>query len=1143
MRKSDTLHFTPHVFHQQPAAVDATFVYSSLPILQNKHHMQTFTSNKTSKWSAGYQWFLSAITGLLFLFAGTVNGQVTVTNPGNTTPGLSATYTDLASAITALNAQTAISGPVTISLAGGNPQTAPSGGYAITAILSGASSSNTVTIDGGGNTITMPSPAGASGALNDAIFKFIGADFMTLQNFTMQENAANTTTTAGSNNMTEWGVALLYASTTNGAQNITIQNNTISLNRTYQNTFGIYSNSTHTATNVSTSAPATSTDGNNSGLKIYSNNISNVNNGIVIVGPTTAANYNTGIDIGGTGPGTANTLTNYGTTGTFSSYANVSGTTNGILVRNSVGFNISYNSITSSNGGVTVGVLHGIHIPAASVAATGTFTNEVSNNSISLKSGLSSGGMIGINFLTNHATATSTTNINNNNFFDFDHTTGTASGTITFITTTGVDQTKNITGNTFTNMSVKTTGTVNFISHSYTMQSGYSCTVSNNSVVTGFTKTGAGGTVVFATTGASSVNGSTAIYSNNNFSNISVTGATTLTGINTTDGLSTGSSAKTISGNTFSNWTGGTSTVSGMIVSYFGSGNSSINNNTISNISGGGTVNGLTINASGNLGTQVDIHTNTFSGISSSGGTVTGIGCNNSSPDINIYNNSISNLSTSSNFLVAGIIVGTGATNTDVYANTICGLSGTAPGSTIDGIRVTATTANGVVSVYNNRIGDLTTPDAVGANVINGIDITTTTATVSVNVYFNTVYLNASSTGVDFGTSALTANTGPNVTMINNALINNSSANGTGLTVAYRRSSATLTSYNAASNNNVLYAGTPSASNLIFFDGTNSDQTMNDFKLRVAPRDGNSNAENPPFLSTACGNSNFLKVNTAIATLMESTGTPVSGITVDFEGDSRNGSTPDVGADEFAGTAAAVVAINSVSINPTATILCTAAARTITANISVGGTNLVSAQVFYTINGVLQAPINMTGGNPNAGQTSDWTAVIPVPSPANASISWSVAAADAVTSKVETGTTYQDEPLLGASGVATASAPSVCAGAEVTLSGTLIAGGSVVPVGAGSTTDASYLAPFYSAWSNKHEQILIRADELTAAGLYPGAITEISFPTTSGTISPLDFTVKLGHTTQTDMTSFVTSGLTQVYFAASQAQVANTNNT
>ena len=55
--------------------------------------------------------------------------------------------------------------------------------------------------------------------------------------------------------MTEWGVALLYVTTTDGAQNNTIQNNTITLNRTYQNTFGIYSNSTHSATAVTVPPP------------------------------------------------------------------------------------------------------------------------------------------------------------------------------------------------------------------------------------------------------------------------------------------------------------------------------------------------------------------------------------------------------------------------------------------------------------------------------------------------------------------------------------------------------------------------------------------------------------------------------------------------------------------------------------------------------------------------------------------------------------------------------------------------------------------------------------------------------------------------------------------------------------------------
>ncbi|MBL0102453.1 MAG: hypothetical protein IPP51_00950 [Bacteroidetes bacterium] len=77
----------------------------------------------------------------------------------------------------------------------------------------------------------------------------------------MSELGTNTTTAAGTNNMTEFGVALFYNGTTNGAQNNTIQNNTITLNRTYQNTWGIYSNSTHSATTITTSASATTTAG------------------------------------------------------------------------------------------------------------------------------------------------------------------------------------------------------------------------------------------------------------------------------------------------------------------------------------------------------------------------------------------------------------------------------------------------------------------------------------------------------------------------------------------------------------------------------------------------------------------------------------------------------------------------------------------------------------------------------------------------------------------------------------------------------------------------------------------------------------------------------------------------------------------
>ena len=530
-------------------------IYNSLNVGTTRFQNQNVTDNgansKTPK--ANLLMSVFVICGL-FLTGFTASAQITVTNPGNTTPALNATYTSLALAITDVNNRTAISGPVTITLSAA--QTAPAGGYSISnAAITGGSNTNRITFDGGANVITAG--VGTS-TTTDAFFKIIGTDFITLQNFVMNESAGNITTTT----QIEWGVALLYATATNGSQNITIQNNTITLNRTNANTLGIYSNSTHTATSVGTSATATGTAGGNSGLKIYSNTISNVNQGIVIVGPTAVADANTGIEIGGASLG--NTITNFGTT-TTASYINVSGTVNGILIRNSNGFTISNNTVTSSVGGTTLGTLNGIQVPAATTAPTTTFTNNINSNTISLQSGLATGPIVGISYPSGSASATSVLNVNSNNFATFGHTVA-ASGAITFITVTSTNLTTSISSNTFTNMSVNTTGSVTFISNSITVPAGGSQTISSNSIVTAFNKTGAGGTVTGITTGGSSTT-VTSTWNANNFSNITVTGATAITFINNTDG---GSVNHNITNNIFNNITGGTSAIVGINSSFGG---------------------------------------------------------------------------------------------------------------------------------------------------------------------------------------------------------------------------------------------------------------------------------------------------------------------------------------------------------------------------------------------------------------------------------------------------------------------------------------------------------------------------------------------------------------------------------------------
>ena len=382
------------------------------------------------------------------------------TNGGS---GLAVTYTSLSGAITALNAAT-ITSPVVITLTGN--ETAPAGGYNITAT---GTSTNTITIAGSSSTITAPSQT--AGSLTDAIFKIVGGDYITIQGFTMQERSLTPVAadvTAATNTMTEFGVALFYASTINGAQYCTVQNNTITLNRTYQNTFGIYSNSTHSATDITTSATG-ATGGSNSGLKVYGNTINNINHGVLIIGATAAANFNTGIDIGGTASGTGNTISNFGKTGTFSGFLNTSGTVNGIVVRNSTGFNVSYNSITSSNGGITAATtLSGIFIPAASIAPSGTFTNTINNNTIALTHGFTSGAIQGITVEATTGTATSTQNINNNNFTALRSSVVT-SGTITAISNSMPNLANNCNGNTFTNISTNTTGSFTFFAHVYNM--------------------------------------------------------------------------------------------------------------------------------------------------------------------------------------------------------------------------------------------------------------------------------------------------------------------------------------------------------------------------------------------------------------------------------------------------------------------------------------------------------------------------------------------------------------------------------------------------------------------------------------------------------------------------------------------------
>ena len=637
-----------------------------------------------------------------------------------------------------------------------------------------------------------------------------------------------------------------------------------------------------------------------------------------IIGNTTADNIRTGYttDTGVSGGNLTNAGILTSTTG---------GTGAQVGIRNSAtGATLSINSNTLRGwavGGTTTAV--------TGITSTGAVTTSVTQNNNALGTAAlgwvryafaNSGALLGIN---KTGTATATTIAINTN--DFQGIVNSVAGTQvhTYITYV-VGATNNVDGNTFTNLNVNTTGSVTFLNHSTanSLTATGTLSVSNNQIVTGFNKAGAGGTVTFFTAGGgdSSVNGSTILYNLNNFSNVTLTGATAVLALSDSNGASSSNGpTKTISNNTFNNISTGTAPqITGISFNFSGNG-TTVSNNTLTNLTGGlilslaaGTSNG---------GAVETISGNTLSNFTAAGqvnALQTGFGVVTTG---NITGNTITNISSSAataNPIFAIICSGFGTT-TNISKNKIGNIQSTGnalAGSSVFGIL--AQTASTTYNITNNLVGDLRLPANPAANNLQGISIGTLTAGTTVNLQYNTVWLNESvNAQAGFGSSAVSVSTTPTVVMRDNILVNTSVFNTTGLTVAYRRSSTTLGTYGAASNNNDFYAGTPGANNLIFNDGTNSDQTIGAYKTRVASRDSSSFTENPTFLSTTARPADtrskspaapaivdpFLHIDQSVATQLESGGIAIAGITDDYDGDTRNVSTPDVGADEFNGTA------------------------------------------------------------------------------------------------------------------------------------------------------------------------------------------------------------------------------------------------
>ncbi len=337
-------------------------------------------------------------------------------------------------------------------------------------------------------------------------------------------------------------------------------------------------------------------------------------------------------------------------------------------------------------------------------------------------------------------------------------------------------------------------------------------------------------------------------------------------------------------------------------------GNTVANNSRIQSVIGTGT--GYYFQLSGNNGV-LNAYNNIVDNLTVGSLSTQYIGYINYNGTKNVYNNSFTNILNINGGTIYGLYNTGGTGDCRFYNNKIRNLNGLGAGSVVYGIYHGSGNSN--TYYYNNYISELKTPFALGNPAICGVKIS---AGTTIGIYNNSIYLDAASAGSTFGVTGIYASVTPNVELRNNIVVNNSTPAGTGRVVAYERSSDTpLSTYINTSDNNNFWAGPPGVHNLLYYDGTNSDQTLAAYKSRVSPCDGSSVSENPPFVNVSVVPYD-LHLQTTMATQCEGAGsvvaTPVS-ITTDFDASPRYPNTgypvnslyppnaPDIGADEFGG--------------------------------------------------------------------------------------------------------------------------------------------------------------------------------------------------------------------------------------------------
>lgn len=725
--------------------------------------------------------------------------------------------------------------------------------------------------------------------------------------------------------------------------------------------------------------------------KFYANTLQNCNIGISLIGFADNAPYtfsDVGNDVGGNSPLTGNTIVNFGGGGSANAAAAIrtvaqhdlnigfnvinSNTGSGInhpaLLRGiqlnaASGANVSViNNTLTLHGGATSSQLTVIETAGASASSSNTVTirnnlivnctystsisgpfygiwntasasvlsitsNSFVNNSTSALSGstyliYNNGSVTSAVYMSHNqlsfsyrGSAAYTGNMYNiynangsplasliisyNNFSDYNHFVNAGTGNIFFVYNTSDFYAVSFENNTWTNLSLHHTGT------EYLLYNNSSTTallsVNNNSITGSFRRMASAGAMYlcYFTGNSSATCGQ--VFSGNKFSDITaeVSGTGVFYGIYNTDGQVNSYPKKVIFNNSVSNIAiRGTGAFYGYYFDKLGQDSlsaSSVFSNTLFTISRQGVIYGMyfTGNLSQNHATEV--YDNTIQGLSSFG--------------------------TSSN-LYSAYLTG-GGFGLSFFRNKIADIIQSGTSGVAHGVFVTNALN---ITLLNNRIGNISAPNSSANNAVNGIYVN---SGALITICYNTVYLNAGSTGGNFNSNALYTSSTTSLSLRNNILVNLSSG-GLGVAAAYRRSSTSLLNYSIQSDNNLFYAGAPAPNRVILQSGVTGYQTLAAFQTAVFPRDAASVTQSVSFLSTAAVSPNFLRITSNVLSPIESGAATIPGILNDYDGDVRQGNpgymgtgtAPDIGADEYDEDVAPCSSVAGGTVSAATTTLC-----------------------------------------------------------------------------------------------------------------------------------------------------------------------------------------------------------------------------